>query len=350
MAQQQWISPLYLQPPTSSARCVALKSGFDTPRKGSNHNKNKIYISVCPFFFSLFWKTCGSSPCALHRPRVQDRRGSFPACLVSESPVRTNKLIILTINTIILINVMHTRGFGQLETHIYIHGMLSFLNNCYLKCKFAFRASAAIGRQTFVRMHFLPVDSLQLPPLWAKSGPFFVSKCLKWPCAPPPNSSDSDMNVHVCHEIIHSISPHWTGHWLTPGSSAVSWLWILWYCKWLEIPSECFGLIGLCRCGPPPPPPKPPPPFPIFFFFLVSAILNSCSFPFRHHIQRTKQISQIAGNPHKGFYRRWVIRCLCTCAHVRNCVHFLYFSRLVANKNKNHRHTRHSNCLLLDLT
>lgn len=128
MAKQQWISPDYQPAPTFQAHCVALKTGFSMAWQGSNQQtKPQIFFFFkstylfAPFShlqciaFKLPHMKSVSSHC------VQDHDGLFLMCLHSESPVRTNKLIIFTINMIILINVRHTQGFVQLETHIYIH-------------------------------------------------------------------------------------------------------------------------------------------------------------------------------------------------------------------------------------
>lgn len=170
---------------------------------------------------------------------VQDRSGLFPMCLVSESPVRTNKLIILTLNTIILINVMHTRGFVQLETHIYIHRMPSFwIATIWSVDLRVLNAQLSVNKHlSYFTVCLLIVRRVLFH--GASRGLFFFSLPVNVKMTLCPRPSRPAMNACICHEIIHSISPHWTGHWLGAahsGSASVSWLWILWYCKWLEIP------------------------------------------------------------------------------------------------------------------
>lgn len=133
MAQQQWISPAYQPAPTFIAHCVALKAGFSMAWQGSNQQtmpqiwKKKSTYLFAPFshlkYIAYKLPHTKFVPSPL---RAQDYSGLFLMCLLCESPVRTNKPIIFTTNMIILINVMHTRGFDQLEMHISLYIMLFF--------------------------------------------------------------------------------------------------------------------------------------------------------------------------------------------------------------------------------
>lgn len=217
---------------------------------------------------------------------VQDRSGLFPVCLVNESSVRTNKLIILTINTIILINVMHTRGFVQLETHIYIHRIPSFQIATIWSVDLLQVLNAQLSVDKYLSHFIFCLLIVRRILFHGASLFFFCQRMLKWPCAPappaPPWMRASVMKLYIPSALIElgiDSVPHtpalpvYLDYGFCDIVNDLRFLWMFWINRSVQM---WFPLILLF----------------FFLFFLVGAILNSCSFPFRHHILHTKQISR----------------------------------------------------------